>query len=435
MSTAGVGFVAHYAFRTPWLDEWRWLPVVVGQEPLSLSWLWALHDEHRMFLPRLIYFGLGKLTNFDFRAGAYYNVLALSGLALAMMLVTWRLRGRTIAYDAFFPLVLLHWAQTENLLWGFQIGQVTTVVLAGAILLAIATCGPRLTVGRGLFVTTCLAGLGTCPLYGIAYLPALACWLAFAGLCRWREDSAHHRRDGALLMLLALVPVALVADMFFGIHYRLCESPSVSAALVTALQFLSGGLGRAAKETWPVSGVIAPAGMLYCSWQLYRVFRRQPAERVRAAGLFCFLGGVGSLTVAMAMGRPGSGFLTRYMTLGAPLLCLFYVQLTVYAPPAVKIRLQHALALLMWGLLIVNTQKGLCFARSYETPQAQFEQDVQNGLSTDELAVRYDKDVGFPLATDVFAQRLEMLRQSRLGPYRHASGEMSTARAAGTMLR
>jgi len=435
MIAGGIWFVTVYGFTMPHVDEWLWVPVVVGKEPVTLSWLWSLFNEHRMFLPRLIYLGLGALTHFNFRAGAYYNILTLSGLSFAMMWVARRLRGHTIAYDAFFPLVLLHWAQCENIVWGFQLNFITAVVLAGAVLLAIARCGPRLAVLPALFVTVCLTGLGLCGLYGLAYLPALACWLLFAGGCRWREATLHHRRDGLLLMFFGLAPLALVGGYFVDFPFPVCQSSNVSASLVTACQFLSGGMGRAAKETWPVSGLIVPSALIYSLGQLYQVFRTQPQERLRAAGLFCFLGGVGSLTLAIAMGRPGCGFETRYMTLAAPLMCLFYLQFTLYGAPAVKVRLQHALALLMWILLVINTQKGLCFARSYVAPWPQFEHDVRCGLSTSELASRYDQELGLPLSTDVFAQRLDMLREARLGPYRYVDDDFNVASAKRTNLR
>ena len=93
MVLAGLWFVAAYGFTMPYGDEWVWLPVVAGQEPVSVSWLWSMHNEHRMVLPRLIYMGLGMATDFDFRAGCFFNIVALGGLSLAMMLAARTIRA------------------------------------------------------------------------------------------------------------------------------------------------------------------------------------------------------------------------------------------------------------------------------------------------------------------------------------------------------
>ncbi len=160
LSLAGIGFVAVYSLRFPFGDEWQWIGKATGDEPLTLSWLWSQHNEHRMFLPRLIYLGLGALSGFDFRAGAFFNVLVLSSLSLAMMTSVCVLRGKTRLYDAFFPLLLLHWGQAENLIWGFQLNFVTAVFLEGLILLMVLRCGNRVSLRSFTLVAVCLVLLG-----------------------------------------------------------------------------------------------------------------------------------------------------------------------------------------------------------------------------------------------------------------------------------
>ncbi len=422
MLTAGLWFVAAYAFTMPYGDEWAWLPVAAGQEPPSLSWFWSLHNEHRMVLPRLIYLGLGWLTAFDFRAGSFFNIIALGGLAAAMMLTARSLRGRTSVYDAFFPLLLLHWAQCENIVWGFQLNFITSVVLVGIILMTIVRCGQQIGLPSALIVTVCLVGLGLCGLYGLAYLPALACWLTFAGVIRCRADIAHARRDGALLVALGGVPLVVTALYFVGFHPCNDRPPDIWAIVRTTVQFLSSGIGPAAKEIWPVSGVLVAVACGYALWQLYTVFLHQPQERVRAAGLFCFLGGIGSLALAIGVGRafegPRAGFMERYMTLAAPLLCLFYFQFTLYCTKA-KIHLQRTLCLLMLGLMVVNVPKGLRYAHYFDHLLTPLAADMRAGLAPADLALRHGEDLAFA-PDEVFAARLEMLRRAHLGPYREA---------------
>ena len=303
MVLAALWFVVTYGLTMPYGDEWAWLPVVAGQQPVSLSWLWSLHNEHRMFLPRLIYLGLGKLTDFDFRAGTFYNLFILSGLSAALMLAARAIRGRSSIYDAFFPLAILHWAHYDNLLWGFQLNFCTSVVLAGMILLAIVRCGRQLTVPRAVFVTACLVALELCGLYGLTYLPALACWLAFAGVCRWRDGGQGGDSAGLSMIVMAGILLALVFAYVITFPCHSYRSPGIWAALCTTGQVLSGIIGPAGKEAWPVSALPVLAACGYASWQLFDVFRRRPDQRVRAAGFLCFFGGVGSLALAIGLAR------------------------------------------------------------------------------------------------------------------------------------
>jgi hypothetical protein len=159
--------------------------------------------------------------------------------------------------------------------------------------------------------------------------------------------------------------------------------------------------------------------------QLYRVIRHRPAERLRVVGLFCFFGGVGSLALAIGMGRadagPKAGFMERYMTLGTPLFCLFFLQVTLYTSATLKIHLQRTLALLLLGFLVINTCKGLAFANNNDRLMAQLKADIRAGVPPADLATRHGDEIGL-IPRDVFASRLELLRQARLGPYRDYAG-------------
>ena len=88
-----------------------------------------------MPVPRLIFLGLNRLTTIDMRVTMYFDVLVMAALAAAMILTATRLRGRPSAADAFFPLVLLHWGQAANLLWGWQLQFFASVALVCVALL------------------------------------------------------------------------------------------------------------------------------------------------------------------------------------------------------------------------------------------------------------------------------------------------------------
>ncbi len=423
LSLAGLWFVAAYGLTMPYFDEWAWVPVVTGQEPASLQWLWSQHNEHRMVLPRLIYLGLGKLSGFSFRAGSFFNVLALSGLAMALMLAARRLRGRTSLCDAFFPLALLHWGHITNLVWGFQLNFVTATVLAGIILIRVARCGRQLSLASAVLVTGCLVGLGLCGTFGLAYLPAMACWLGFAAISRWRDGGPHAARRALAMGALAAMPVALVTVYFLGFTRpeNHAASPGILASLRTGLEFLSSGIGLAAKEVWPASALLVAAGGALGVWQLCHAFRDRPQDRVRAAGFFCFFAGVGALAMGIGWGRaflgPGAGFTPRYVTLAAILFCLVYLLSEACGTAALGRHVRRSLFVLMCLLLAVNARKGLRYAAELRADLAGFREDALAGMPARCLAARYGEQLGCG-PERVLAVYLQRLRERGLGLYR-----------------
>jgi hypothetical protein len=102
-------------------DEWYYVQELTGERPVTLDWLWTQHAEHRIPLAKLIWVGVLRLTNYDFRVGTALVVLALATTAFAMICTARSLRGRTSLSDAFFPLALLSLGQSVNLFWWWQV--------------------------------------------------------------------------------------------------------------------------------------------------------------------------------------------------------------------------------------------------------------------------------------------------------------------------
>ena len=256
LTVAAFAFVAIYGLPFPFgVDEWRWVGQATGDEPVTLAWLWSQHNEHRMFLPRLIYLGLGALTGFDFRAGCFFNVFMLSGLSLALMMAARALRGNTRLCDAFFPLVLLHWGQFDNLIWGFQLNFVTSAALEGAVLMIVLRCKGQITLRSAILLTLCLLLLGLCGSYGLVFLPPMACWLLYASACKWKNGVRLAKKEALLIFACAIMPAALVGLYLYGLGAR-PDYMGLYASLRTGIEFLSFGIGPAAKEIWPVSGLL-----------------------------------------------------------------------------------------------------------------------------------------------------------------------------------
>src|SRR4051812_45632279 len=94
MSLATFCFVAHYSDDLPHWDEWSMTPYLAREAPITWHFLWIQHNEHRLPLAKLCYFGWYRLTG-GFRAGILANVALLSVLSLLLLLTARRARGAT----------------------------------------------------------------------------------------------------------------------------------------------------------------------------------------------------------------------------------------------------------------------------------------------------------------------------------------------------
>ena len=421
-TAATLAFVGRYGFKVPIWDEWHWFRVAAGDAPVTLQWLWSQHNEHRMFLPRLVYVALIRATGFDFQALALFNVFALSALAIALMLTVPARRGRTELADAFFPLILLHWSQAENLIWGFQLNFIISVVLAGTLLAVILRCGDSLHLHTALFFSLCTVALGLCGMYGLVYLPAAACWILFAAVRQWWCHPAGSRWKGLGIAALALAPLALVICTFVGLRRPASPpNPGVLASVSTSLEFLSGGMGRAAKEFWPLSGLVALAACAAIAWQCWRALRDRPAERLRAAGLVCFLAGTVLLALGIGWGRscggPGNGYQLRYATLAAPLFCLVFAVCSLYTGEPLRRRLERIFLVAACVLWAVNAYKGLQYASHMNEGLNKLSRDLRDGVPTDALALRYAEQWAY-MQPESFRPVVQSFRKACVRPCR-----------------
>jgi len=205
---------------------------------------------------------------------------------------------------------------------------------------------------------------------------------------------------------------------------------SIYASLRTSLEFISFGIGPAAKEIWPVSGLLTLAVCAIIVRQGLRTFHNQPTERLRAAGFLMFFAGMAALALAIGLGRafmgPMIGFEPRYMTLAAPFLLLLFLQTEAHGGAALKLHVQRTLFLLMSGLFILNAQKGMVYSSQLWKHLSKFEQDMRDGVPPEALGVRYADQWGYG-AREVFSTRLAWLQKARLGPYRSSTPKSGQA--------
>jgi hypothetical protein len=412
---AALLFVGRYASNVPSWDDWDMIPTLTRFQPVTWSWLWSEHNEHRVPLPRLVFLGLDRLFGIDMRVTMVADVLAMAGVAAALLLVIRRVRGSLQPSDAFLPLVLLSLGQAANLLWGWQLQFFASAALAGVAIAAIGLTGPVSPARTGIVVGVSALLLPLCGANGLGMAPALAAWpLALALLPTGWTGAPSCRRDP---LLLGVGGGALIVTACYFIGWERVpyhpQSRSIVGSLATAAKFLTIGIGPASRELWPLSGLITLALLAATGARLLALWRERPTERARALGFLCALGGLTALALGLGLGRVG--FEPRYTTLAAPFWCAIYLAWAV--PPGPRARLVTAgLALIAVGLLWANTGFALSYGRELKGQLSGFERDLTAGVPLHRLLQRYGP--WLHPHQELPMRYLPMLRQAGVEPYR-----------------
>lgn len=337
MSALAWSFVATYASAIPFQDDTELIAALLPGAQLDWHFWWVPANEHRIVIPRAIYMSLLWLTH-DFRGAMFFQVVAQSLLALALIFFTRRLRGRTSVFDAFFPLLLLHWGNAANFLLGMQITiAVPTVLTCAFLMLALARRGPP-SPRAAAWMCLCVFLLPLNGGFGLTQMPPLLAWMGACGLVLVRRTESEARRSGVTLLAGTAACVALVAYYFVDFQFPESNSHSFDFAHVlrTTLQFLSLNLGPVAVR------FKIPAQLFVCSFAaIAAVFalldaRRDRMETWRASAIVATLAAACSIAVSVGISRTDMGYTaglaTRYVILPAPLFVAAYLALCRFGP-------------------------------------------------------------------------------------------------------
>jgi len=332
-----------------------------------------------------------------------------------------RHRGMLDYTDALFPFALLHFGHAGNWLWSFQVQFVAGAVLTCIILLALAPTGRPLSFKAKGVIGLVTVLLPLCGANSLAPALPLTAWLAYAGIASLRQGEGRGRRDGLLLLALAVVVWLTMAAYFAGYEASETHPPSASlqATLVTSLEFLSMSLGPSGASMWPGSALLVILTGVCAAGCLLRTEWRFPEERTRSTGLLAVLGGIVCVAMAVGYGRSGLGegigLHIRYTVLAAPLLCCCYLA----AMNCVSVRLSRFFQVCLFTLACsvswANVDKGLEFAQNVRHRVRDFERDAWEGLPSSELASRH-RGLLYP-REEILAERLEMLREAGWWPF------------------
>jgi hypothetical protein len=416
--------------RIPLAEDWYTVPLLTGQPVNLAAWLWEQNNEHRMPVARLLLLGVLKIADADFRAGGLLNMALLAGGAAGLILFARRLRGGvTDVADAFFPLTLLHFGHSVDVLFPFQI----TFVLSLALILVVG-CALFL---PGSLTSPTVAAVGGAALLllplsgfiGLLFVPALASYVFYAGWCCWRgvRGWPRARGVGAWLMTAGAGAVALGALYFVGYQHPWWNppNPGVVPSVKVILKVFSLGFGPASYSWWMPGAVAATLFLAASAWQALRRVEWGEPGRDRALGSAVFLVTAIAFAAAAGWGRAGSvpevGIPLRYVSLVVPAFIASYLTWVV-SPSRLSTAMQRGLALTLLILLPVNTVAGhRLFADWYHEGMTSFEADLRSGMPIDELAVRYNKFLVHWWTPAELARHMRMLEDARVPPFDRSS--------------
>ena len=434
MTALALRFVALYGVDVPFWDGWSYVGYWTGQIPLSLEFLWAFHNEHRIPLPKLLLVGLAHLTHCDFRSGMVFSVVALSALSAALIRAVRRLRGGATFYtDAFFPLLLLHWGHYQTFWSGFQTVFTLSTFFSIVMLLLIVRRPSRLGPVTASLASLCLLCLPLNGAAGVAMVPAMGLWLSGTAIVQWRRSSSGPNRRIDAAVAAGCLASTLAACAILVLYFRGYKRPEfhpegdLLATVRTSIEFLGTAFGNAAKVHWPISGILTVTILVATVAVLLWSYRWQGSDRGRVVGLLIYLGGCGSLALGLGHGRSGFGPLAgcepRYAVLAVPAFCAAYLAWTRFGPASLSRLGQTSLFTLACMVLLPNAEQATTNAVLNRAIVDDFERDLRDGMPMTDLVDNYhDKHPLLPHQLEVCYEALSRLRDARVGMFKRLRG-------------
>jgi len=252
-------YVRAFGVSVVFFDAWsmvrlfdRW-----SSGTLSLSHLFAQHNEHRMFFPKGIELFLGGITNYD-NVAEMYLVLACFVVTLIILLLAFRgsIRARLFLFVP-ISFLIFSFRQHENMLWGFQISA------AFAQMFGVLTFFLLYVFGRKRFKKLAfLAALGSGTVASFSFLQGLFVWPA--GLLQLFISPVEKKAKKVAIGVWSLVGLGEWVVYFVG-YAKPRDTPSFLYVLdhpLVGIGYLLTSLGGSL--FWQQSSAFAGGLLLAC---------------------------------------------------------------------------------------------------------------------------------------------------------------------------
>lgn len=404
-----MGYIVTYASAIPLSDDYT-IVRMLTQGGVT-EWLWALHNEHRCPLPKLLLWAIVAPTH-SLRLAMLCHATLLALPPLGMVWVARRLRGTVSIADAFFPLIWLQLGNYFNLLTAFDVVMAVSASLrAGLFLLLISQATSRWSIGRCALIGICLIGL---PLSGGAGV----LWLVVPALCL----AVVALRQGARTPATGVLIVSVLAALgVLGAYLAGYEAPeghtergSPLEVALTASRFLSMGMGGSSKGHWVwIAGVLLvllPAVVLGLRSSL-------PGKR---AWILVFLAADLCLALGIGWGRagngPSAGLAERYVTLVLPFLSTLFLAAVLVRPTWLSRGVQLVLLGGCLALVPENLDRALTYGRKRREVSQVVYAEVSQQWSPQQVAFRHARNLEGG-RRPALAAMFEGMREIRFAPY------------------
>jgi hypothetical protein len=218
-----LGLLLRFGVDYPYQDDWH--PYIAGlflkarEGRLALGDFFALHNEHRIVIPRVIFFVLGEMTHWNHFAPMIVSwmVLCASSLGILYLIIrtappetpTMGLRNALLWFLA--NLMLFTPLAYENWLWG--IGLVNTLPVFFLIAGLIVANSRRLN-----FWTRAMLALLTCAAATYTAGGGMLTWPLILGVLAWSESLEEF--EAKILPLLTFIVGAAVLIGLYQIGYN-----------------------------------------------------------------------------------------------------------------------------------------------------------------------------------------------------------------------
>jgi len=413
LSALAVMFVQMFVVNAPYADEWEFVPVLVGVEPVGPA-LWSQHNEHRMPLSRAIYFTAFRWTR-DFRTGSMLQVVLLATLCLGLIRIVghWR-GGRNEWTDLFFPVTLLHAGHWENWVMGYQICFALYTVGVTVLALVVITASQRRVVTTAWLGGVLSLVIATTGGFGLPIALATSLWLLYLATILWRDKQVL----GSLVTVGMILGFFAYLTIYFWDYQRPEHHPplcfDLAKLLSVAGEVIAMGWGIASAVVWPFAAMavlIAVCTMLWC------IPNARNYALVRWGVTALVAGQIGlALSIGIARGGFGAdmGLWSRYSLLAWPLVGLCYLLAVRFGQQRIAVALCLTAALFFPGNMI----QGLYHGANVLTRQQALAVDAAAGWPA-ELLVEHHFPDSFNAGQEERGRRaIPLLRQAGIGVFR-----------------
>ena len=390
MTLQALAFVARYALTNPFVDEWDFVHALYGEEP-ALPWLWALHNEHRFPLPRVLYLLVFWLTH-DLRAGCYVSLFGVSLLSLGLIRLSRNVRGHASLTDAVFPMLLLHAGQAENVYMGYQMVFMMSLVLACGQLAAVVSTTDGNQFRRGLQVAFMGAASLMCGASGLAYGAGGLVWVG------WLAVGGKLTRPQRFVLAPFVLLVPAYITLYRTGYRRPAHHPpsaGVWESVRVGLEAQSLAVGPSATGIWPFIGVV----MFVLGVGTFVVIAKNlmgGKDKPQWWGMMAMLAGSAGVSFGIGWGRSGfeddMGFAWRYGWITVPaLLTMWFAALRDGARWADRFLWVFAAGVLV--MTPINVASGFLDGEKRRSLiDREWEEWVRAGKSPEEIAQRFYPD-------------------------------------------